>query len=461
MGISWSKRHNRHHHHQPPPPHHPPLPPSSSSVNHPPPPQITLPPTTPQPTSPPHGFNPPAQPPSYAFAANAPYSTHQPPYPAPPSCPHRPPPPPPLPPYNYSYNFSNYHSRPVNNMIGQYSNYRPYYIPQISGWGPSAAPPPQPLPPLQPAPYVDHQSAKKIKNDVNVHKDTIRLQLDEQYPDCHLVSFTFDALVDGSQEIGVDVLTSPVYQVDNDEFVCITILYFAKEGEYCRFTPVYPEIVPVKIPFHKGLGQKFCQPSGTGVDLGFFDTDDLSKPVPGDDVYPLVISAESRVPSVPTSEHSNEELLNSSHHAQISQAVLEKKDGRNFQVKVIKQILWIDGSRYELREIFGISDSDEANVSNVESGKECIICLTEVKNTAVLPCRHMVARGLVGPSHNRMPWAFAYEDSICDCAKELRLQSNKCPVCRQPIEELLEIKVDEGRSWGLAVKCSMPCKVVK
>lgn len=31
-----------------------------------------------------------------------------------------------------------------------------------------------------------------------------------------------------------------------------------------------------------------------------------------------------------------------------------------------------------------------------------------------------------------------------DCAKELRLQSNKCPVCRQPIEELLEIKVDEG-----------------
>ncbi|KAK6129410.1 hypothetical protein DH2020_036842 [Rehmannia glutinosa] len=338
MGISWSKRHNRHHHHQPPPPHHPPLPPSSSSssVNHPPPPQITLPPTTPQPTSPPH----------------------------------------------------------------------------------------------------DHQSAKKIKNDVNVHKDTIRLQLDEQYPDCHLVSFTFDALVDGSQEIGVGVLTSPVYQVDNDEFVCITILYFAKEGEYCRFTPVYPEIVPVKIPFHKGLGQKFCQPSGTGVDLGFFDTDDLSKPVPGDDVYPLVISAESCVPSVPTSEHSNEELLNSSHHAQISQAVLEKKDGRNFQVKVIKQILWIDGSRYELREIFGISDSDEANVSNVESGKECIICLTEVKNTAVLPCRHMC---------------------MCsDCAKELRLQSNKCPVCRQPIEELLEIKVDEGRSWGLAVKCSMP-----
>ncbi|CAK9161900.1 unnamed protein product [Ilex paraguariensis] len=29
-----------------------------------------------------------------------------------------------------------------------------------------------------------------------------------------------------------------------------------------------------------------------------------------------------------------------------------------------------------------------------------------------------------------------------DCAKALRLQSNKCPICRQPIEELIEIKVN-------------------
>lgn len=29
-----------------------------------------------------------------------------------------------------------------------------------------------------------------------------------------------------------------------------------------------------------------------------------------------------------------------------------------------------------------------------------------------------------------------------DCAKELRLQSNKCPICRQPISELIEIKIN-------------------
>ena len=31
-----------------------------------------------------------------------------------------------------------------------------------------------------------------------------------------------------------------------------------------------------------------------------------------------------------------------------------------------------------------------------------------------------------------------------ECAKELRLQSNKCPICRQPIEELMEIKIHNG-----------------
>lgn len=173
----------------------------------------------------------------------------------------------------------------------------------------------------------------------------------------------------------------------------ITIFYFAKEGDSCKFTPAYPEIMPVKIPFQKGLGQKFCQPSGTGVDLGFFDTDDLSKLVPGEDIYPLVILAESSLASTPMDEGSLEEVLNApshSPHAQITQAVLEKKGDGNFQAKVIKQILAIDGARYELREIFGISDSDEATISDMESGKECIICLTEAKNTAVLPCRHMV-----------------------------------------------------------------------
>ena len=123
------------------------------------------------------------------------------PYPAPSSFPypaHPPPPPPPPPPiYYYSggYNAYNY----PNPMMGR-SNFAPYGPYQNNGWA-LIRPPPQmvgPLPPQPPPPpYVDHQQAKKVRNDVNVHKDTLRLEVDEQNPDHHLVSFVFDALFDG------------------------------------------------------------------------------------------------------------------------------------------------------------------------------------------------------------------------------------------------------------------------
>ncbi|CAI9102265.1 OLC1v1000507C1 [Oldenlandia corymbosa var. corymbosa] len=418
MGQILSKRHHNHHHNHHHHHHHqqnnhhqqlnnpqPPTPPPPSTPLPLPAPRQQAP--LPNPAPPP----PPPQPPvptTFTFAANAPYPSLPPPTPTPP-----PPPPPPQPqsfPYypQYNYSYSNY-VRPGNVMGAQPGNYyNPYFVGHGHGnmWDRPPAGIQLPLmpPPPQPVPYVDHQSAKKIKNDVNVHKDTIKLDVDEGNSDCHLVSFTFDALVDGS----------------------ITIYYYAKEGTKCTFTPVYPEMyVPVKIPFQKGLGQKFCQPSGSGIDLGFFDIDDLSKPSDGD-VFPLVISAESSPLSTLTEGQPGAEAENASPHAQITQAVIEKSQDNGFKVKVIKQILWIDEVRYELREIFGISDPDEVTINDKDSGKECVICMTDPKDTAVLPCRHMC---------------------MCsECAKELRMQSNKCPICRQPIEELLEIKVDEGVS---------------
>uniref|UniRef100_A0A5B7B6T9 RING-type E3 ubiquitin transferase n=1 Tax=Davidia involucrata TaxID=16924 RepID=A0A5B7B6T9_DAVIN len=204
---------------------------------------------------------------------------------------------------------------------------------------------------------------------------------------------------------------------------CITIYYFAKEELDCRFVPLFSEaFMPVKIPFQKGLAQKFCQPSGTGIDLGFFDLEDLSKQSPGEDVFPLVIYAETCLPSLPTDEYLSDHPPHSSRHVQITQAVIEKNYEDPFQVRVIRQVLWIDKVRYELREIYGIGNSAAESSNDNDAGKECVICMTEPKDTAVLPCRHMC---------------------MCsECAKALRLQSNKCPICRQSIEELIEIKVN-------------------
>ncbi|KVH93619.1 Zinc finger, RING/FYVE/PHD-type [Cynara cardunculus var. scolymus] len=216
----------------------------------------------------------------------------------------------------------------------------------------------------------------------------------------------------------------PVIRLENCGWNSITIYYFAKEESDCKFAPVYAEaFVPVKVPFQKGLGQKFRQPSGTGIDLGFFELDALSKPSSGEDVFPLVICAETTLPLFPTDEHLYDLLpsIATGPHMQITQAVLEKNNGDPFKVRVMRQILWIDGVRYELREIYGIGHSAES-FNDTSSGTECVICMTEPKDTAVLPCRHMC---------------------LCsECAKALRLQSNKCPICRQPIEELMEIKIN-------------------
>ncbi|OIW21082.1 hypothetical protein TanjilG_28531 [Lupinus angustifolius] len=275
-------------------------------------------------------------------------------------------------------------------------NYSDYYPPPPM-WGRYPQPQPQPqlqLPP-QPMPYVEHQKAVTIRNDVNVKKETLKIELDENNPRSFVVSFMFDATVDGS----------------------ITIIFFAKEGEGCILTPMKEKTLPpVTVNFQKGIGQKFKQPAGTGIDFSVFEESDLVK-VSDMDVYPLAVKADA---SSRDGDGSNETLTSGKTNSQMTQAVFEKEKGE-LRVKVVKQILWVNGMRYELQEIYGIGNSVESDLDGNDPGKECVICLSEPRDTTVLPCRHMC---------------------MCSgCAKVLRFQTNRCPICRQPVERLLEIKV--------------------
>ncbi|KAI3473998.1 hypothetical protein Pfo_028786 [Paulownia fortunei] len=248
---------------------------------------------------------------------------------------------------------------------------------------------------MQPPVYVEHQKAVTIRNDVNVKKETLRIEPDEGNPGKYLVAFTFDATVAGS----------------------ITIIFFAKEGEDCYLTPMKESLyLPLTVHFQQGLAQKFKQPSGTGIELSTFQEGELSKD--GDlGMYPLAVKAEAS----PDNQSGNAD--SGSTNSQITQAVFEKDKGE-YQVKVVKQILWVNGMRYELQEIYGIGNSVEDEFDGNDPGKECVVCLSEPRDTTVLPCRHMC---------------------MCsECAKVLRFQTNRCPICRQPVERLLEIKVSNG-----------------
>eukprot|EP01018_Ginkgo_biloba_P031202 Gb_23799 [translate_table: standard] len=271
-------------------------------------------------------------------------------------------------------------------------------------WSYGMRPSPSAAPPSPPA-HVEHQKAITIRNDVNLKKETVRLERDEEDPGRYLVAFTFDATVSGS----------------------ISIFFFAKEGANCSLTSLKAHIIkPVRVSFEKGLGQKFRQPTGTGIDLSLFDDIELFKEGP-DEVFPIAVRAEagSMNNSADALFIASEQIgdpLPKSVNSQITQAIVEKKDNGDYKVKVVKQILWVDGVRYELQEIYGIGNSVGSDFDGNDPGKECVICMSEPRDTTILPCRHMC---------------------LCsECAKVLRFQTNRCPICRRPVERLLEIKVN-------------------
>ncbi|KAL2548787.1 putative E3 ubiquitin-protein ligase [Forsythia ovata] len=101
-----------------------------------------------------------------------------------------------------------------------------------------------------PEPYVEHEKAVTIRNDVNLKKEILRIKPDQENLGKFLVAFTFDATLFGS----------------------ITIVFFAKEGEDCCLTPTKKSLVsPIMIHFQQGLAHKFKQPSRTGIDFSMFE----------------------------------------------------------------------------------------------------------------------------------------------------------------------------------------------
>lgn len=276
------------------------------------------------------------------------------------------------------------------------------------------------------------QATVTIRNDVNVKGRTVKLERDPEDWKKYVVSFTFDAVVPGS----------------------LSVFLVAKEGEDCQFTPLHPELhSPVKTHFEKGLGQSFRQPAGSGFDLSKYLVEELSQ-VGHENVIPLVIRTEAASSSSRTSEtdppSSQEDEagapLPKSVQSQMTYAAIirvnragkefegnipeEESFGLNrppdYEVKILGQKIWANGLKYEVQEIFGIESSGPINEGNSDEdaeneGKECVVCLSAPRDTTVLPCRHMC---------------------MCSgCAKVLRLQSNRCPICRQVVERLLEIKV--------------------
>lgn len=249
-----------------------------------------------------------------------------------------------------------------------------------------------------------------IRNHVNLKKNT--LAVTPVGPGKLKVTFTFDANVECSCSVFLVASENP------------------KEG--CRLTPHGDRPPPARTQHPRGLGQKFDSDAGV-LDLTSVPEERLTSATPN--AFPVIVRLEC-VTGVPGDSPPGTKLndvalphpagtkLETWTQSQTTYATLNRKDDGGWGITPVKQKIWVDGVSYELQEIFGIENCGTAGMPGAEGGddgKECVVCLSEPRDTTVLPCRHMC---------------------MCSgCARMLRHQNNKCPICRTVVESLLEIKV--------------------
>lgn len=127
-----------------------------------------------------------------------------------------------------------------------------------------------------------------------------------------------------------------------------------------------------------------------------------------------------------SNNHAEEEMQ--VEHTEHTSVDLAEKPKR----RVITQIVTAGGNAYAVENLYGADNDGNSPAtgngqgavmigSTIEEDEDglCVICLTNPKDTAVMPCRHMC---------------------MCkDCGEQLLKHKPVCPVCRAPISTLLHM----------------------
>lgn len=239
---------------------------------------------------------------------------------------------------------------------------------------------------LRPPNPPDLKKTKVIKNPVNLKKETLSIKRHED-------------------EVNILFLT---FEFDSDHECEMEIFYLGEEPDGMEIKSS-PSVVQ---DFSGGLGQKFFASREQALDLMDHPIEKLTyKPQDTPETYPIIIKLQYK------GDHRDEVKSQYTYASLI--AVNNKWD-----IQVIKQKVRYGSNVYEIKEIYGVSAKGKEDDDAM--GRECVICMSDPRDTAVLPCRHLC---------------------LCQhCANIMRLQCNKCPICRQPVSSLLQIEMDESDS---------------
>uniref|UniRef100_A0A8C3HCD6 E3 ubiquitin-protein ligase n=1 Tax=Chrysemys picta bellii TaxID=8478 RepID=A0A8C3HCD6_CHRPI len=191
-----------------------------------------------------------------------------------------------------------------------------------------------------------------------------------------------------------------------------------------RYSTKNPSLQSETVHYKRGVSQQFSLPSFK-IDFSDWKDDELNFDLDRG-VFPVVIQAVVDEGDV---------VVEVTGHAHVLLAAFEKHVDGSFSVKPLKQKQIVDRVSYLLQEIYGIENKNNQETKpsddeNSDNSNECVVCLSDLRDTLILPCRHLC---------------------LCNsCADTLRYQANNCPICRLPFRALLQIRAVRKKPGALS-----------
>lgn len=300
-----------------------------------------------------------------------------------------------------------------------------------------------------PFPYsgpLPHEPSRTLSALINIRKETLRLvKVDSK-------SLLNESLAGGDSEPEKnDGLT--MYNIefvfDSDVKCSIAIHYICTEENSPSgliFRPRKDAQSSPSFTYPRGANQLFSQPSHI-FDPSKFSGNDLIYRAFDDQGYfdstiplPIVVQCTALEGDEPRQSH-------------VLMATVEKNHELHYSIKPFKQKNFINGLTYLMQEIYGIENKIVREVKKdknsiiapedeiEDNGYECVICMSETRDTMILPCKHLC---------------------LCNaCADSLRYQANNCPICRSPFRALLQLKavcptLDTPIPTSVRLSCTPP-----
>ena len=251
---------------------------------------------------------------------------------------------------------------------------------------------------------IDPPSVKKVyavRNPIFIKKTSLSLEKDAGPSNLFYIKFNYDSLVDFNCYINFDVSKNnakpliPKETQNGDNY----ILSYMPSINF-----VSKSIAIKNLP--KGENMEFFEKEAV-IDIDYFKNNKSQNIDSKDPVYDVSIEL---VPILDENNGNKNEIV------YLSLCNLEQKEDLErhpHSLKIELQRLKTFGMWIDIHDIYN---------SSLDNG-ECLICCSALRNTIFLPCYHACT---------------------CNtCAHSLKMRNNPCPICKNPIKDLLILEVDE------------------